>query len=100
SDEILPLLNETPLDIRPEIEQFNALHKKLQDLVHELLPNELKETVGEGKRMDKFYKRLQNRLFDAQKSSKALEIERLEQIRVNYLNINSIQERKTESAEM
>ncbi len=97
---LLNLIQTETLGIEAETQAFFKLREKIQTTVAQNISKELKGIVEAGKQYEKALKTIEKALRENQIEKHAKEIDKLEEIRDTYLNINNIQERKTDSLEL
>lgn len=100
ASELLTLVDSETLTLTAEIETFFTLREQVQNTVAQHISKELKAIVEAGKQYEKALKATEKSLRDYQIEKNAKDMDKLEEIRSNYFNINSIQERKTDSLEL
>jgi uncharacterized protein YllA (UPF0747 family) len=100
TSEMLHLLNEDKLTIEGEIQNFNRLRQNIQDIIAQNISKELKPLVEAGKAYEKHLRNLEKSLKDSAVEKNKTDLNKLEEIKINYLNTSSIQERTTDSLEL
>lgn len=98
--EILELLTEDQAGIEDILEEFRALKERAQSIAAQYISKELKSFVEEGKVYEKALKNCDKMIKEKKIELHQKEIEKLIEIKTNFLNINIIQERVTNSLEM
>jgi bacillithiol synthase len=98
--EILELLTEDQAGIEDLIEEFKAYKEKVQSIVAQYIAKDLKTFVEQGKLYEKVLKNADKLIKEKKIEQHQKEIEKLLEIKTNFLNINKIQERVTNSLEM
>lgn len=100
ASELLSLVDSETLTLASEIDAFIKLREQIQNTVAQHISKDLKAIVEAGKQYEKALKSSEKSLKDYQIEKNAKEMDKLEEIRSIYFNINNIQERKTDSLEL
>jgi uncharacterized protein YllA (UPF0747 family) len=98
--EILELLTEDQVGIENLIEEFKEFKEEVQSVAAQYIPKELKAFVEQGKLYEKALKNTDKMIKEKKIEQHQKEIEKLIEIKTNFLNINKIQERVTNSLEL
>ncbi len=97
---LLNLLSDNTPKIDNQIDLIIKLRQEIQDTVAQNISSELKPLVEAGKVYEKQLKQVSKMLKESGLIKHEAELKKLKEIQDNYLNIKSIQERKTDSLEM
>ncbi|MCC6817929.1 MAG: bacillithiol biosynthesis cysteine-adding enzyme BshC [Bacteroidia bacterium] len=98
--DLLKFAENGTLNIENEILEFETFRKNIQNTVAQHISKELKSFVEAGKQYEKALKLIDKSLQDHFMEKNAKDMDKLEDIRINYFNINSIQERTTSALEL
>ncbi len=98
--DLLNLIQTESTGIEQETSDFIKLRERIQSIVAQNISKELKGLVEAGKQYEKSLKGIEKSLIEFQIEKNSKEMDKLEEIRDTYLNINNIQERKMDSLEL
>lgn len=98
--ELLKFIETDPSGLETWIERFESLRKEAQNIVAQNVSKELKAFVDAGKAYEKALKNADKSLKNHKMEKHSEAIDKLEDIRATYFNINNITERTTSALEL